>query len=172
MGDLTFVLGGTRSGKSRFALSRAGRVGGDRVTFVATARSGDPELDARIAGHRRVRPPGWRTVEADTDLARALAATDERDVLLIDSLTLWVAWCLETGIDVSTAWDAVSGHLAARAMPSVIVSDEVGLGIVPVSELGRRFRDEIGLVHQRLAADAAVVVLLVAGIPVAVKGTL
>jgi adenosyl cobinamide kinase/adenosyl cobinamide phosphate guanylyltransferase len=169
--ELTLVLGGTRSGKSRFALARASALGGDRVTFVATARPGDPELDARIAAHRRVRPPTWRTIEPEADLARAVARANAGDVVLLDSLTLWVASCLEGGIDVNAAWRAVSDELAARATPSVIVSDEVGLGIVPVTELGRRFRDEIGVLHQRVAANAAVVVLLVAGLPVTLKGT-
>ncbi len=166
------MLGGTRSGKSRFGLARASALGGDRVTFVATARPGDPELDARIAAHRRVRPRTWRTIEPGADLARAVAGADAGDVLLIDSLTLWVASCLEGAVDVNAAWQAVSDQLAARAAPSVIVSDEVGLGIVPVTELGRRFRDEIGVLHQRVAASAALVVLLVAGLPVTLKGTL
>lgn len=172
MGELAFVLGGTRSGKSRFALARAAALGGDRVTFVATARPGDPELDARIADHRRVRPPAWRTIEAEADLARAIADADASDVVLVDSLTLWVAWCLERGVDVNAAWQAASAELAARATPSVIVSDEVGLGIVPLTELGRRFRDEIGVLHQQVAANADLVVLLVAGLPVTLKGTI
>ena len=172
MSELTFVLGGTRSGKSRFALARATAIGGDRVTYVATARPGDPELDARIAGHRRVRPAAWRTLEAQADLAGVLAKADPRDVLLVDSLTLWVAWCLDDGVEVGPAWDSAFRQLAARATASVVVSDEVGLGIVPETVLGRRFRDEIGALHQRLAAVADPVVLLVAGLPVTLKGSL
>src|SRR6266542_7107408 len=91
MAELELVLGGTRSGKSRFALARASALGGDRVTFVATARAGDEELDARIADHRRARPAAWRTVEVDGDLAAAVASADPAHVVLLDSLTLWLS---------------------------------------------------------------------------------
>lgn len=169
---MTFALGGTRSGKSRFALARARELGGDRVTFVATARPGDPELDVRIAGHRAFRPTMWETVEAGTDLAGTIAAVDPGHVVLLDSLTLWASWSLEDGIEVGSAWDATWRHLAARAQPSVIVSDEVGLGIVPMTEAGRRFTDEVGVLHQRVASQADLVVFLVAGLPIVLKGSL
>lgn len=172
MGEVTFVIGGTRSGKSRFALARAKAFGGDQVTFVATARPGDPELDARIASHRAVRPPVWRTIEAAPDLSRSLAAAPPEGLILLDSLTLWVAWCLEQGVDVGAMWDRASAGLASRPASSIIVSDEVGLGIVPTTELGRRFRDQIGILHQRVAAEAAVVVFMVAGVPLCLKGDL
>lgn len=171
MGEVTFVLGGTRSGKSRYALARAGALGGDNVTYVATARPGDPELDRRIAGHRRVRPPAWTTVEVGTDLAGAIAAIDERDVLLVDSLTLWVAWCIDQNVDVRDAWERTASRLSARTPPAIVVSDEVGLGVIPANQLARRFVDEIGMLHQRVAAHATSVVLLVAGIPLSLKGS-
>jgi adenosylcobinamide kinase/adenosylcobinamide-phosphate guanylyltransferase len=169
---MTFALGGTRSGKSRFALARARELGGDRVTYVATARPGDPELDARIAGHRAYRPTTWKTVEAGTDLAGTVALVDPGQVVLLDSLTLWASWCLDDGIEISTAWDSTFRHLAARGKPSVIVSDEVGLGIVPMTESGRRFTDEMGVLHQRVASQAALVVFMVAGLPIVLKGSL
>jgi adenosylcobinamide kinase/adenosylcobinamide-phosphate guanylyltransferase len=169
---LTFALGGTRSGKSRFAFARARALGGDRVTYIATARRGDPELDLRIAGHVAVRPAPWRTIEADTRLAEAVASVAPDQVVLIDSLTLWASWCLEEEIELAPAWDSAWLHLAARARPSVVVSDEVGLGIVPITESGRRFRDEMGVLHQRVASQADLVVLLVAGQPLALKGSL
>lgn len=172
MGELTFALGGTRSGKSRFALARARQLGGDRVTYVATARPGDPELDIRIAGHRAFRPATWETVEAGTDLAGILARVDPGQVVLLDSLTLWASWCLEDGIEISTAWDAALRDLVARPKPSVIVSDEVGLGIVPMTASGRRFTDEMGVLHQRVASQAVLVVFLVAGLPTVLKGSL
>ena len=170
MGEITVVLGGTRSGKSRFALARARELGGDRVTFVATARPGDPDLDERIAGHRRVRPATWRTLETDQDLAKTLALADPNDVLLIDSLTLWVSACLDVGADVRAGWDAASALLAGRGPAILVVSDEVGLGVMPPNALARRFLDELGMLHQRIAAQASRVVLVVAGVPVAVKG--
>src|SRR2546423_1256694 len=169
---MTFALGGTRSGKSRFALSLAHELGGDRVTYVATARPGDPDLDARIAGHRAYRPTTWETVEAGTDLAGTVAAIDAGQVLLIDSLTLWASWCFVDGVEVGTAWDATWRHLAARATPSVVVSDEVGLGVVPITASGRLFRDEMGVLHQRVASQAALVVFLLAGLPIVLKGSL
>ena len=172
MGELTFALGGTRSGKSRFALARARELGGDRVTYVATARPGDPELDARIAGHRAVRPTTWETVEAGTDLAGTVAHVNPGQVVLLDSLTLWASWCLEDGIEISTAWDSTWRLLEARAKPTVIVSDEVGLGIVPMTGSGRRFTDDLGVLHQRVARQADLVVFLVAGLPIVLKGSL
>ncbi len=185
-----FVLGGTRSGKSRFALELARELGGDGVTFVATARSGDPELDRRIAAHRRERPSRWGTVEAGDDLAEAIRAGQDAHVLLVDSLTLWVAGVLEgatsstpsvatsstlsvapssTPSVVASAWPAVAATILARTAPVVVVSDEVGLGIVPISAAGRQFRDELGWLNQRVAALADEVHLLVAGIPMTLK---
>ena len=171
MGELTFVLGGTRSGKSRFARERATVLGGDRVTFVATARPGDPELDARIAAHRRDRPPAWRTVEVETDLEASVATAPAEDVLLLDSLTLWVSWCLDRGADARAGWAPVGRTIAERRTPTIVVSDEVGLGIVPPSPLARRFVDDLGALHQRVAHQATTVVLLVAGVPIFLKGS-
>ena len=169
MGEITVVLGGTRSGKSRFALARARELGGDRVTFVATARPGDPDLDERIAGHRRVRPATWRTLETDQDLAKTLALADPNDVLLIDSLTLWVAAALEAGDDPLRAWSAAAAAVRTRVPPTVVVSDEVGLGVVPQTASGRDFRDALGQLNQLIAAGAATVTLVVAGTALQLK---
>jgi adenosylcobinamide kinase/adenosylcobinamide-phosphate guanylyltransferase len=170
--DLTFVLGGTRSGKSRFAGRRAAALGGDDVTYVATARRGDVELERRIAAHRRARPPTWTTVETGSDLAQTLALVTATHVVLLDSLTLWVAACLDEGAPVRAAWAAAEEQLVARERPVIVVSDEVGLGVIPANELARRFCDEIGELHQRVAAQASTVAFMVAGLPVVVKGTL
>ncbi len=165
-----FVLGGTRSGKSRYARERALALGGERVSFIATARSGDPELDARIAAHRADRPATWETIESDWDLADAIARAAEANLLLIDSLTLWLSSALEQERSVRELWQDACDALLLRTADVIIVSDEVGLGIVPMSAAARAFRDELGWIHQSAAAWADHVVLLVAGIPVPVKG--
>ena len=163
------MIGGRRSGKSRYALARAREAGGDAVTFVATARAGDSELDERIAAHRTARPPGWTTVEVDRDLAAAIARADPSHTLLIDSLTLWVSTVVEAEGAVGTRWETAASALATRERPAILVSEEAGMGIVPVNALARRFLDEIGWLNQQAAETADEVRLMVAGIPVAVK---
>jgi adenosylcobinamide kinase/adenosylcobinamide-phosphate guanylyltransferase len=170
VGELTFVLGGTRSGKSRFARDRALQLGGDRVTFIATALPGDRELDERIAAHRRDRPPAWRTVDVGSDLASTLSAVDRDDIILLDSVTLWLSARYESSADLADEWRRAADVLAERARPSIVVSDEIGLGVVPASAAARRFRDDLGSIHQRISARAATVVFCVAGVPLVVKG--
>lgn len=157
------VLGGTRSGKSRYAEDAARRLGGKRVAYLATARSGDPEMDARIAAHRRRRPATWSTLEVGLDLAAAVAAAPAEHALLVDSLTLWVATLLEAGEPVGGRWSGAEAAIGKRDGPVILVSDEVGLGLVPASALGRRFRDELGTLNQEVAAFTDEVVLVVAG---------
>lgn len=173
IGPRLLVLGGTRSGKSRYALEWAKQAGGDDVTFVATARTGESDLDARIAAHRAFRPVAWRTVEAGLDLGTALATAPGADrveaVLLVDCLTLWVAALAEAERPIALAWDELSAGLAALRARVVAVSDEVGHGVVPAFELGRRFRDDLGWLNQRVAASADEVVLMIAGIPLPLK---
>jgi adenosyl cobinamide kinase/adenosyl cobinamide phosphate guanylyltransferase len=170
MPDRIFVLGGTRSGKSRYARDRALALGGDRVTFIATARAGDVELDRRIAAHRAERPTAWRTIEADADLAHAIAGAPREDVVLIDSLTLWLSGAMEQPTPVRERWRQAGGALDQRSAAVVIVSDEVGLGIVPMDPLVRAYRDELGWLHQGAAAWADEVFFLVAGIATRLKG--
>ena len=170
MPDRIFVLGGTRSGKSRYARDRAHALGGDRVTFIATARPGDPELDARIAAHRAERPTAWRTIDADADLSRAIAGAPIQDVLLIDSLTLWVSAAMEQPVPVRELWLRSRETLDQRVAPVIVVSDEIGLGIVPMHEVVRAFRDELGSINQSAAAWADEVFFLVAGIATRLKG--
>ncbi len=169
MADQILVLGGTRSGKSAFAVRSALERGGDDVTFIATARSGDPEMDARIEAHRRGRPAAWRTVEVDEDLATAVALARPTDLLLIDSLTLWAAAVLEAGGSLEERWSAAEEAIGRRSPPAILVSDEVGLGIVPVTASGRQFRDALGWLNQQVAAAARQAFLLVAGIAVPLK---
>ena len=169
-GHRLLVLGGTRSGKSRYAEDAALRLGGERVTYLATARTGEPGLDARIAAHRLRRPPAWETVEAGLDLAAAVAAAPPGRTLLLDSLTLWVGSVLEAGEGAADRWASATLAIEERDAPVILVSDEVGLGLVPVSELGRRFRDELGTLNQAAAAFADEVVLVVAGLPLTLRG--
>lgn len=170
MPDRIFILGGTRSGKSRYARERAQALGGERVSFIATARPGDPELDARIAAHRADRPSAWQTIETDWDLPMAIARAPIADVLLIDSLTLWVSSAMEQPRPVTDLWQSAQDALLQRRAPIIIVSDEVGLGIVPVNAVARAFRDELGWLHQSAAAWADEVLFMIAGIATRLKG--
>lgn len=170
MPERIFVLGGTRSGKSRYARERAQALGGERVSFVATARPGDPELDARIAAHRADRPSTWQTIETDWDLPMAITRAPIADVLLIDSLTLWVSSALEQSRSVRDLWQNTQDALFQRRAPIIIVSDEVGLGIVPVNAVVRAFRDELGWLHQSAAVWADEVFFMIAGIATPLKG--
>jgi adenosylcobinamide kinase / adenosylcobinamide-phosphate guanylyltransferase len=167
---LTFVLGGARSGKSRYAESLITALPSPWI-YIATAEAGDEEMAARIKSHRERRGARWRTVEAPQDLARALAACGEAPVL-VDCLTLWLSNLMlaEANIEEDTA--QLEETLAAANGPMVLVANEVGSGIVPSYPLGRRFRDLQGLLNQRIAARAERVILMVAGLPLVVKGTL
>jgi adenosylcobinamide kinase/adenosylcobinamide-phosphate guanylyltransferase len=173
---LILALGGTRSGKSRYGLAAATRLAnGGRVWFLATAWPGDPELDDRIARHRAERPATWTTIEVGTDLVAALAATDPSEPALIDGFTLWLSALLgddSLAIDPILDGPVAAGLnvIAARPGPVVVVSDEVGSGIVPMHAGARAYRDLVGIAHQRLAALADEVTLLVAGLPLTLKG--
>ena len=170
MSEIIFILGGTRSGKSRYAVRRARELGGDAVTFIATARAGDRELDERIALHRASRPAAWPVLEAGADLAAAIRAVPADRVLLLDSLTLWVSTVTERAEGIAARWGELDAAVRARTAATVIVSDEIGLGMVPLSADARRFRDELGWLHQRVAESAGEVWLMVAGLPMRVKG--
>lgn len=183
-----FVLvgGGARSGKSRLALARARALGARRL-FVATADAreaeahGDAEMLARIARHRAERAQasqpdhdGFDTLEEPLALPEALAAVDPaaHDVVLVDCLTLWLSNLLCAGATLDDALGAVErlrGALARRRVPVVLVTNEVGLGLVPETPLGRAFRDAAGIAHQRLAADADEVHVGVMGLMLRVR---
>ena len=171
---LVLVLGGTRSGKSRFGLATTRRLAGDgRAWFLGTALPGDPELDDRITRHKRERPASWPTVDVGTDLVAALARTDPSDPVLIDGLTLWLSVLLGDAIEIDPILDgpvaAGFAAIAQRPGPLVVVSDEVGLGIVPMHAGARAYRDLVGIAHQRLAAMADEAYLMVAGLPLSMK---
>jgi adenosylcobinamide kinase/adenosylcobinamide-phosphate guanylyltransferase len=161
------VLGGARSGKSRHALALA-EAAGPRRLYLATADPGDAEMAARIARHRAERGAGWATVEAPLELPAAIAAA-EADVALVDCLTLWLSNLLLAERDPEAATDALLAALAAAPLPLVLVSNEVGMGLVPETPLGRRFRDAQGRLNQRVAAAVASVDFVAAGLALALK---
>ncbi|MCP8940863.1 bifunctional adenosylcobinamide kinase/adenosylcobinamide-phosphate guanylyltransferase [Alsobacter sp. SYSU M60028] len=164
---LTLVLGGARSGKSRHAESLVAALPPPWL-YVATAQAFDDEMRERIALHRARRGEGWETVEAPLDLPAALDAAAGRPVL-VDCLTLWLTNLLLAERDTASAADELARALERAGAPVVLVSSEVGLGIVPENALARRFRDEVGRLHQALAARAGRVLFMVAGLPLTVK---
>lgn len=167
---LTLVLGGARSGKSRYAEGLIEARPGPWL-YVATAQAWDDEMRARIAEHRARRAPTWETVDAPRDLATVIAGAPAGRPVLVDCLTLWLTNAmLDEAADLKAETDALVEACRAAAGPLVLVSNEVGFGIVPENALARRFRDEAGRLHQRLAAIADRVVLVVAGLPMIIKG--
>ena len=167
----TRVLGGARSGNSRHAeaLTMARQ---PPWIYVATAQALDAEMAARIAEHRRRRDPRWHTLEAPRDVARTLDAAPPDAPLLIDCLTLWLSNEMLARADLDAATKDLEAALDRRRASVVAVANEVGLGIVPDTVLGRQFRDAAGSLNQRLAIRADCVVFLVAGIPMTLKGAL
>jgi adenosylcobinamide kinase/adenosylcobinamide-phosphate guanylyltransferase len=171
---VTLVLGGARSGKSRYAQAAASRYG--TVTFIATARRSDPEMRQKIAAHRRARPSRWKTVEAFVGLDAVIQREgSQTDVLLVDCLTLYCGGLLRrsrTASGRSRHLEAVAQAIRSTPASVLVVSNEVGSGVVPAFKSGRVFQDLLGETNQQIARLADRVVLLVAGIPVAVKGRL
>jgi adenosylcobinamide kinase/adenosylcobinamide-phosphate guanylyltransferase len=174
--QLIFILGGARSGKSSYAQRLAGELGGGSVTYIATAEAGDDEMRVRIATHRSERPAEWRTVEAPRLAGLGLAAVlGDVQVVVLDCLTLLVSNAVIAAggdVDGSTAEAAagleVDALLAAYHQGNatwIVISNEVGMGLVPPYPLGRLYRDALGRANQQLAAAADRVLFLVAGLP-------
>src|SRR5262249_18556305 len=138
--------------------------------FVATARASDDEMAARIARHRADRSAEWTTVEEPLDLARAMRAHPDA-VAVVDCMTLWLANAMDADLDIDQALSEFLSAAARRRAPVIIVTNEVGLGIVPAFESGRRFRDLAGAMNQRLATAADVVWLMVSGLGLQLKGS-
>ncbi|MCY1288317.1 Cobinamide kinase / cobinamide phosphate guanyltransferase [compost metagenome] len=169
---LELILGGARSGKSRLA-ERLARESGLAVTYIATAQAGDGEMAARIAEHRRRRPAEWDSREEPLALAamlEELAAPDR--CLLVDCLTLWLTNLLlhEDGARLDSERDALLATLPQLPGRIILVSNETGLGVVPLGELSRRYVDEAGWLHQALAERSERVIFTVAGLPMVLKG--
>ena len=165
---LTLVIGGARSGKSRYAEGVIAALP-PPWTYVATAEALDAEMAERIGTHRARRGSQWRTIEAPRDVAAALTSSGTTPVL-IDCLTLWLSNLMLAGADIDAETLRLEQALAAAKAPVIVVANEVGSGIVPEHALGRKFRDLQGVLSQRIAARADRVVLVVAGLPLVLKG--
>ncbi|HEX5414329.1 MAG TPA: bifunctional adenosylcobinamide kinase/adenosylcobinamide-phosphate guanylyltransferase [Chloroflexota bacterium] len=183
-GTVTLILGGARSGKSRWAEHLATQTG-RRVLYIATARASDAEMAERIAAHRANRPAGWQTVEVFDNLVAAVRdAAPVADVVIVDCLTLWVSNVIfqrtarlgDADAVAPEEWRAIQDDLVREAQRLVdqvreseqtviLVSNEVGLGLVPPFPLGRYYRDILGAINQTIARDADSVVLMIAGLP-------
>ena len=191
MGKLTLILGGARSGKSTYAEQRANQEGGDSVLYVATSETKDEEMVERVEKHRSERPSGWGTVEAPRNVAQAIRRQRSAEkVILLDCMTFLVANHLmdaaapeddpfddpsgdpfdaKIEADVVAEVEALVAYLQEAEVEMLVVSNEVGLGVVPPYELGRAYRDILGRANQILARHADEVLLLVASIPMKVK---
>ena len=188
------VLGGARSGKSRYALQHA--LSAAHVTWIATAQAFDAEMQQRISHHQAERPSHWRTFETPLYLSQTLAQQSDQPMIVVDCLTLWVSnWLCQptqhsnsdhsssdhsteqaTSHSLSTEWQIEQSDFLRQierfsGLPErlILVSNEVGFGIVPDNPLARLFRDEVGQLHQRIAAIANQVTLVVAGLPLSIK---
>jgi adenosylcobinamide kinase/adenosylcobinamide-phosphate guanylyltransferase len=166
-----FVIGGARSGKSRYAQDRIEALPG-RLAFIATAEPRDAEMADRIARHQADRGARWTAYEAPVNLPEAvIAAQASADAILVDCLTLWLSNLLLGQHDIGVAASALDDALRQCRVPIALVANEVGLGIVPTNELARKFRDEAGRLNQRMAAMAEEVILVTAGLPLTLKGS-
>jgi adenosylcobinamide kinase/adenosylcobinamide-phosphate guanylyltransferase len=171
--ESVFVIGGCRSGKSSQALKLAEQFHGNQKIFIATCQPHDEEMKKRVARHQQARDPGWQTVEAPVLLPQTIIANSHQEnVILVDCLTLWVSNLMLADKDM----DEISEHtqrltqsIQKARCPVILVSNEVGTGIVPENRLARQFRDIAGFTNQSVAACADQVIWMVAGIPVGVK---
>ena len=173
--SVTLVLGGVRSGKSRWAQEFASRF--ERVAYVATAQACDDEMRQKIRRHQDDRPKHWQTFEEPLELAQVIESHAAKfDILLVDCLTVFVANLLEADESdpksLETRVEGLIMTLGTTTVPIVLVSNEVGSGVVPPYPAGRKYRDALGELNQRIAAIADNVVLLVAGLPLALKGNI
>lgn len=163
------VLGGARSGKSRYAESLAKQSGQD-VVYVATAQALDGEMDDRILQHQKDRPDHWQTIEEPLNLAKTITEFSQADVLvLVDCLTLWLMNVMHHEYDLTQAVDELLQALQEAKGQVILVSNEITMGVVPMGELSRNYVDNLGRLHQQVASQAQRVTLMVAGIPMSVK---
>jgi adenosylcobinamide kinase / adenosylcobinamide-phosphate guanylyltransferase len=171
--SIIFITGGCRSGKSRFAFDHANRGYSDKI-FLATSEILDDEMALRVENHKRVRGPEWRTIEEPVEIVDAIGQSGkEGSLILLDCITLWISNLLIRWDDDPRILDEVSRLIKSlQESPAsfLIVSNEVGMGIVPVEPLGRRFRDLAGAANQKIAHAADTVVFMVSGIPIFLKG--
>ncbi|WP_319825685.1 bifunctional adenosylcobinamide kinase/adenosylcobinamide-phosphate guanylyltransferase [Thalassovita sp.] len=168
---LTLVLGGAGSGKSLWAETLVRNACDDRV-YLATARTWDDEMRQKVARHRDQRGDGWTTIEAPLDVAAALAQARSDQVVLLDCATMWLSNHLLEDSDLMAEEERFLAALDTCKAPVVVVSNEVGMSVVPENALARRFRDAQGALNQKLATQAGLVVAVMAGLPLALKGRL
>jgi len=170
-GQITLILGGTRSGKSSFAQKLA-EESENQLVYIATAEAFDQEMAERIKRHQHDRGPDWQTIEESRDIAATIAARSSPQVtILVDCLTIWLSNLMLTDTDIEAASEKLIDALKAAPGSVILVSNEVGSGIVPESPLGRKFRDEAGRMNQRVAAVSNNVALIVAGLPLWLKSS-
>lgn len=164
-----FVIGGARSGKSRYAQARIEALPG-ALAFIATAEPGDAEMAERITRHQADRGPRWTAFDAPLDLPQAIhRAQGSAGAILVDCLTLWLSNLMLRELDVEQATSALCSAVQQCRVPIALVANEVGMGIVPMNELARRYRDQAGWLSQRIAEVAGEVVLVTAGLPLTLK---
>jgi len=166
--NLTLVLGGARSGKSDHALKLAMAAAPPWI-FVATAEALDAEMEERIKRHKEMRGEGWVTLEAPIDLAGAMEQAPVDTPVVIDCFTLWLSNLMLGECNVDSEIGRFDEALGARSAATIAVANEVGLGIIPETPLGRAFRDQAGALNRHLAAQAGKVILMVAGLPLTIK---
>ncbi len=171
MSKIVLVLGGARSGKSRYALDETSRIKGNKA-FIATAQALDNEMGIRIEKHKQERGKNWDTFEEPLHIAPTIERIKGTyDVILVDCLTLWVSNIMHAGLLMEKEQERLVSALYLTPPPLVyLISNEVGLGLVPESPLGRAYRDHLGRLNQGIAKIATDVVLMVAGIPTKIKG--
>jgi len=171
LGKIIFVIGGARSGKSAYAMSRADKAS-EGKSFIATAEPFDNEMKERIKKHRNDRGSDWQTIEEPLDIVGALSRNrNTKGPVILDCLTLWLSNIMRHRTDTKTSFKELIEELGRnRSADLFIVSNEVGMGIVPENRLARQFRDMAGMLNQRVAAAADEVVLVAAGIPIKIKG--
>jgi adenosylcobinamide kinase / adenosylcobinamide-phosphate guanylyltransferase len=171
--QLVFVIGGCRSGKSRHALQTAEKIAAKRRVYIATCMPQDAEMKQRVARHQKERGPNWATVEEPLHLSQAILENSlKAEVILVDCLTLWVNNLLMATANEKQIEEKIFqliDTLGKAAGPIVLVSNEVGAGIVPENRLARQYRDIVGLVNQAVAKAASKVIWMVAGIPLTIK---
>lgn len=164
----TLLLGGARSGKSRRAQDLAEQASPHRV-FIATAEPLDEEMESRIARHQADRVSGWRTLEAPLDLVSALGEAEENEAVVVDCLTLWLSNLMHHDRNVDAEIEKLCATLFDTSKTVLLVSNEIGLGLVPETKLGRSFRDAQGRLNQRVASACGVVEFVAAGLPLRLK---
>ena len=168
---LSLILGGARSGKSAFAEALTTSANRPRA-YIATSQAFDAEMEAKIAKHRQDRGPDWQTIEAPLDMEAALGEVAANSIVLVDCLTLWLSNQMHAKVDIDTEITKLLTTLSTSPNPVICVSNEVGMGLVPDTPLGRQFRDLQGHLNQKVAEQADLAVFVAAGLPLTLKGTL